>query len=247
MINFILEMEATSPYKIFFISDSAITVDFGNVINEIINKKLIALFAYLSEHPLEGMKEAVPAYSSLTIYFDVPLLRKKIAHNKPVYKWMKGELDKLLQKDLDDIDSTPRAIRIPVCYTDEFGPDLQSIAQAKQVTVEDIIRLHTSKEYRVYMLGFLPGFAYMGELAEEIAMPRKQQPEPTVAGSVGLAGKQTGIYPLNSPGGWQIIGRTPLKMFDKEKDDPCLLKMGDSVAFYSITKNEFENYQGGNS
>lgn len=95
------------------------------------------------------------------------------------------------------------------------------------------------------MLGFLPGFAYMGEIDDQIAIPRKKQPQPVVAGSVGIAGKQTGVYPLNSPGGWQIIGRTPLKMFDKNKTEPCLLRAGDYVEFFAITKDEFENYQGG--
>ena len=240
-------MMAALPYKIFFISDSAVTLDFGNVIDEEINKKITALFIYLSQHPIGGMIEAVPAYSSITIYYDLPLLRKKILSKKTVHKWIQNELDKLLQNDFEGIHAGAGLVHIPVCYEGEFGPDLESIAQNKGITVEDIVRLHTSKQYRVYMLGFLPGFAYMAEVEEQIEMPRKAQPQPTVAGSVGIAGKQTGIYPLSSPGGWQIIGRTPLKMFDKEKNEPCFLKAGDNVKFYSITKNEFENYQGGGS
>jgi inhibitor of KinA len=244
MINFIEKMEASPSYKIFFVSDSAATIDFGNVIDEEINKKTISLFNHLSQYPMEGMIEAIPAYSSVTIYYDVALLRKKISQQKKVYEWIRNELHKLMHNDFADLQIITNLVRIPVCY-EEFGIDLQFIAEQKNISPGEIIRLHTSKKYRVYMLGFLPGFAYMGEVEEQIAMPRKLQPQSIVAGSVGIAGKQTGIYPLNSPGGWQIIGRTPLKMFDKDKDEPCLLKAGDQVEFYSIKKDEFENYQSG--
>jgi len=240
-------MKRSSAYKIYFIGDSAATIDFGNVIDERINKKVISLFDHLSKHPLQGMVEAVPAYSSLTIYYDVGLLRKKIFPYKKVYQWVKDELDKLMQKDLTGADSALRLIRIPVCYENEFGMDLPWLAEQKNISIEDIIHLHTGKQYRVYMLGFLPGFAYMGQVYEIIAASRKQQPRPVAAGSVGIAGKQTGIYPLNSPGGWQIIGKTPLKIFDADKEDPCLLKAGDTVEFYSITKDEFTNYQSGST
>ena len=235
-------MADSFSYKIYFIGDSAATIDFGNVIAEEINKKVIALFSYLSQHPLEGMIEAIPAYSSVTIYYDVGWLRKKISVQQKVYEWIRNELQKLMLKDLAYFRTSTNLVRIPVCY-EEFGIDLQFIAEQKNISPEEIIRLHTSKQYRVYMLGFLPGFSYMGEVEDQIAIPRKTQPQAIVAGSVGIAGKQTGIYPLNSPGGWQIIGRTPLKMFNKDKDEPCLLKAGDQVEFYSITKDEFENYQ----
>ncbi len=234
-------METNQSYKIFFIGDSAATIHFGNVIDEEINKKVISLFNHLCQHPVEGMVEAIPAYSSLAIYFDIATLRKKVSPQKKVYEWIRNELHKLMRGDLEDFQMNTNLVRIPVCY--EFGIDLPFIAEQKNILSNEIIRLHTSKQYRVYMLGFLPGFAYMGEVEDQIAIARKPQPQPIVAGSVGIAGKQTGIYPLNSPGGWQIIGRTSLKMFDKDKDEPCLLKAGDQVEFYSITKDEFENYQ----
>ncbi|HKB42918.1 MAG TPA: carboxyltransferase domain-containing protein, partial [Chitinophagaceae bacterium] len=134
----------------------------------------------------------------------------------------------------------------------EFALDIEEIAKEKDVSVDEVMNIHTSKTYRVYMLGFLPGFPYMGETDEQIKMPRKMQPRQRVeAGSVGIAGRQTGIYPLASPGGWQIIGRTPLKLFEANpdlsegkayEDSICLLHPGDDVIFYSISKNEFENY-----
>ncbi len=240
-------METSLSYKIFFIGDSAATIDFGNVVDEEINKKVIALFNHLSQHPVEGMIETIPAYSSVTIYYNVLSLRKRISQQKKIYEWIRNELHKLMHNDFADIQTTTNLVRIPVCYENEFSIDLHWIAEQKNISPEEIIRLHTSKQYRVYMLGFLPGFAYMGEVEEQIAIRRKPQPQPIMAGSIGIAGKQTGIYPLNSPGGWQIIGRTPLKMFDKDKDEPCLLKAGDYVEFYSITKDEFENYQSGSA
>jgi inhibitor of KinA len=130
-----------------------------------------------------------------------------------------------------------------VCYGEKYAWDINEIAKEKSIPVDEIIRLHTAKKYRVYMIGFLPGFAYMGEVDEKIAIPRKAQPRTSVeGGSVGIAGMQTGIYPIDSPGGWQIIGKTPLKLFDKERDDPVLLKPGDEIEFYSITENEFSIY-----
>jgi inhibitor of KinA len=134
-------------------------------------------------------------------------------------------------------------ITIPVCYEKEFALDIEEIATVKNISINELIEIYTSKIYHVYMMGFLPGFAYMGEVDEKLEMPRKQQPRQTVeAGSVGIAGRQTGIYPLASPGGWQIIGRTPLKLFDAEKKEPTLLKAGDKAKFISISKDEFESY-----
>jgi TIGR00370 family protein len=238
-------MQATPPYKIFFIGDSAATIDFGNIINEDINKKAISLFNYLSQHPLEGTIEAIPAYSSVTIYVNVPLLRKKISPEKKVYEWVTRELHKIMLQDFEDTHREMNVVRMPVCYEDEFAPDIHWLAGQNNISAQDIIRIHTSRQYRVYMLGFLPGFAYMAEVDDQIAVPRKPQPQWILAGSVGIAGKQTGIYPLNSPGGWQIIGRTPSKMFDKERAESCLLKAGDFVKFYPITRDEFEDHQGG--
>jgi inhibitor of KinA len=238
-------MEAIPPYRIFFIGDSVATIDFGNVIDEQINKKAIAIFHHLCEYPLLGMIEALPAYSSVTVYFDVPLLRKKISPQKKVYEWITKELHKLMLNDFLHSPVEEKLLRIPVCYESEFADDLAWIAEEKKISAEQIVRVHSSKKYRVYMLGFLPGFAYMGEVPEEIAVSRKPQPQSVLAGSVGIAGKQTGIYPLNSPAGWRIIGRTPMQMFDKNKPGLCLLNAGDQVEFYPITQDEFNNYQVG--
>lgn len=237
-------MNNEAPYRIFPLGDSAITVDFGNVIDETINRQVMNMFYHLQQNPLPGMIEAVPAYSSLTVFYDLIYLRKLVAADNTIYGWMEEQLRKIFREPLLINDSETATITIPVCYDKEFALDIEEIAGLKNISVEELIRIHTSKTYRVYMLGFLPGFAYMGEVDEKIEMPRKLQPRQKVeVGSVGIAGKQTGIYPLSSPGGWQLIGRTPLILFDADKNDPTFLKMGDMVKFISITKMDFYEIQ----
>lgn len=230
------------PYRIFPLGDAAFTIDLGNVIDEDINRKVLALFNHLSAHPFTGMIEAVPAFTSVTVYYDIFQISKKLPAGKSVYDFVNEQLNERLQQSLPVDNADSRYISIPVCYDKEFAPDTDRVAKENNISIEDVIQLHLSKQYRVYMLGFLPGFAYMGEVDERIGMARKPQPELVAAGSIGIAGRQTGVYPLASPGGWQIIGRTPLKLFDAIKDEPTLLKAGDTVQFISITKNEFENY-----
>jgi inhibitor of KinA len=234
-------MNQLPPYKIFSLGDSALVLDFGNNINESVNEIVHSLFYQLQSKPLPGMVEAIPAYGSLTICYDVLSICKKINGQSTAFEWMGKELKKFLTEERSHFENTGTLISIPVCYEKEFGTDLDRIAEQNEISTEEIIHLHTASIYRVYMLGFLPGFAYMGIVDDRIASPRKLQPETVKAGSVGIAGKQTGIYPLQSPGGWQIIGRTPLQLFDKNNDHPTLFKSGDRVQFYSITKNEFEN------
>jgi inhibitor of KinA len=240
-------MEQLPPYKIFPLGDAALIIDFGNFIDESINKLVNAVFYLLQKDPIPGMIEAVPAYCSLTIYYNVLFIRKKISGQETAFEWISEKVKEYLSRERIEVEDRATFIRIPVCYEKEYGTDLDFIALLNQITIDEIIHLHTSAIYRVYMLGFLPGFAYMGMVDEKIAAPRKQFPAPVEAGSIGIAGRQTGIYPLRSPGGWQIIGRTPLKLFDQEKEDPTLFKSGDTVQFYSITKDEFENSKSGNA
>jgi len=229
-------------YKIFFISESAATIHFGNVVNEELNKKVVAIFNHITASRPAGIIEAIPAYSSVTVYYDVVRIQKMIPHRQKIYQWILEQLHTLMKNDFTVISDEKNIVRIPVCYEGEFAIDLEWMAAQKNILPDEMIRIHHSKQYRVYMLGFLPGFTYMGEVDEKIAIPRKPQPQAIPAGSVGIAGRQTGVYPLNSPGGWQIIGRTPLRIFDINKNDPCLVKAGDYVEFYPITANEFKNY-----
>jgi inhibitor of KinA len=240
-------MVKAASYKIYPLGDSALVIDFGNEINELLNRQVHSLYFFFKENPLPGIIETVPAYSSLSVYYNVVELRRLTGAGVTAFDFLSGEIKKILETETGQINQPGNQISIPVCYEKEFAPDLEWIATENKISVEEIITRHTATAYRIYMLGFLPGFAYMGLVDEKIAAPRKLKPTPVEAGSVGIAGKQTGIYPLASPGGWQIIGRTPLKLFDKDKNNPVLFKPGDLVQFYSITKNEFEDIKSRNA
>ena len=236
-------MQEQPVYTIFALGDNALTIDFCNDIDEAINQKVLAWFHSLQENPMTGIIEAVPAYSSLTIYYDVLQAMKDKPVHKTAFEIMAERLEKRLREPLPENLLSPPLIRIPVCYDPEFGLDIDELAAAKGITAPDVIQIHVSAIYSVYMLGFLPGFSYMGKVADKIAMPRKTNPRTRVeAGSVGIAGHQTGIYPLTSPGGWQIIGRTPVKLFDTDNKELTLLMPGDKAQFYSISKDEFNSY-----
>jgi inhibitor of KinA len=234
---------AVPAYRIFPLGDAAITIDFGNVIDEKINNIVIQLFSDLKTNPLPGMIECVPAYSSIAVYYDIFTIARTLTVESSVYDFISGLLTERLNQPLKENAGSIRLIKIPVCYEDEFAPDIKELAAKKNISVEEVIAIHSSRQYRVYMLGFLPGFSYMGEVDERISIARKIQPKSVVAGSIGIAGRQTGIYPAASPGGWQIIGRTPLKLFDAEKEEPTLLKAGDTVQFISISQNDFIEIQ----
>lgn len=232
------------PYTIYPLGDTALTLDYGNVIDPAINKQVLCLFQKLKTLGLPFILDVIPAYASLTVYYDVVEVRQHLEDNATAYKAMQVLVENTLASVMANEEALPRSIKVPVCYSSKFAPDLSGLAGAKGLTAEQVIELHTSKTYRVYMIGFMPGFPYMGEVNEEIAMPRKLQPRLQVeAGAVGIAGRQTGIYPQASPGGWQIIGRTPIALFDPHRQVPTLLKPGDEVQFYSITEDEFEHYK----
>ena len=234
-------MNQLPPYRIFPVGDTALTIDFGNQIDENINKQVLGLFTALKTKPLPGMTEAVPAYSSLTVYYDMIAVQKK--KNETAYDRVKQQLEEQLGSLSAMQEENSRLVSIPVCYDPLLAPGIVDLSSTRNISIEEIIHIHTARSYRVYMLGFLPGFAYMGDVDERIVMPRKSKPETVLAGSVGIAGKQTGIYPMTSPGGWCIIGRTPITMFETGEDYKTLLQAGDYVRFTSISKDEFESNQ----
>jgi inhibitor of KinA len=235
-------MKPSFSYSIFPLGDSALTVDFGNVIDKDINNYVLDLFHHLKKKNIPGVLDIVPAYSSLGIYYYVPIIHQSVTE-ETAFEFLKQTIEKELQENFLPQKRQQRKIGIPVCYSGAFAPDIESIAIEKNISIEKLVQLHKDQLYSIYMIGFLPGFPYMGEVNDVITVPRKTVPRANVpAGSVGIAGKQTGIYPMDSPGGWQIIGRTPLKIFDKEKSDPVLLQPGDEIQFYSITEDEFKNY-----
>ena len=240
-------MDRLPSYKISSLGETALIIDFGNTIDESINKMVHSLFYQLQNDPIPGMIEAVPGYSSLTIYYDILFIRNNLKKQTTAFEWVSEHLKKFIPKETIETGDPQILIKVPVCYEIEYAPDLGFIASQNKISPDEVIYLHASTTYHIYMLGFLPGFAYMGMVDEKISSSRKQKPVFVEAGSIGIAGMQTGIYPFRSQGGWQIIGRTPLKLFDKEKINPVLFKAGDKVQFYSITKDEFEDIKGRNA
>lgn len=188
----------------------------------------------LIENPFPGFIETSLAYISLTIYYDPMQIEREY-----VIRYIQHLSTGLNQKKHPH---QKEVIDIPVYYDTESGPDLGYVAAYNDITIQEVIQTHTSQVYKVHMIGFMPGFPYLSGLSERIATPRKETPRPNVpAGSVGIAGTQTGIYPLNSPGGWQIIGRTPFDLFDMHRNPPALLRAGQYIRFKAVTKSEFEN------
>lgn len=214
--------------------DGAVTIDLGNRLSETLNGKVLAMHEWLQDHPFKGLKDIIIAYSSLTVLYDPALIKSHYRPPHTVFEWVQEKLAAAYRQSADTVTSTPVKHRIPVYYGAEHGRDLELLARQKQLTPEEVIRLHTSRVYRVFMIGFLPGFSYMAEVDEQIALPRKEKPVMVAPGSVGIAGSQTGIYPLACPGGWHIIGRTPVQLFNAQSNNPVLLKAGDEVAFYEL-------------
>lgn len=223
--------------RIYRFSETAIVLEWENEMNHAIHSAIQSFNGWLLQNPFEGIIETVPAYHTLTIFYQP---RQGMSIFLLIQDcWERYELD-TIQTSLE----CPKTLFIPVCYDSEFGPDLEVVAQIHGISIEEVIEIHQKTVYSVYMMGFLPGFPYMGAVDAAIATPRKPTPRALVeAGSVGIAGNQTGIYPLDSPGGWQIIGRTPLRLFDREKADPFLFKTGDDVQFYSISKEAYFQLQ----
>jgi inhibitor of KinA len=230
------------PYHIFQSGDNAVTIDYGNRIDPLINRVVLSRYQEFIAAPVTGVIEIVPAFSSLTFYYDVIKVRTSYSVKTTAARAIRDEIEKRLQQPPAVDDIPQRMIRVPVCYESPFAIDMPVLTAHSGLHSDAIIEIHSRTTYQVYMLGFLPGFAYMGEVDSRIVVPRKSQPTTVPAGSVGIAGKQTGIYSFESPGGWVIIGRTPLVIFEPVNSNPALLKPGDSVQFYSITRDEFDNY-----
>ena len=219
--------------RFFPLGDNALTIEFGNEISENLNRRAIKLSDHFEQNKFPGFIETVPAYASLTIFYDIFHVRKAFPESTTAFAAVKNLAEKALQNLNEISDTDSHLVEIPVSFDTEFALDLELVAKEKNLQPREVIEIFLSKTYRVFMLGFLPGFAYMGEVDASIAVPRKETPRVKVPkGSVGIAGKQTGIYPLESPGGWQIIGKTDLELFTPNDKKPCVLRAGDSVKFY---------------
>ncbi len=214
-------------------------LSFGNVINREFNQEIIAITKHFSTHPFFGLLDIVPAYSSITFCFDPYAIHRSIHRTTTVFDWVRQQVAEHLPVIKPVADHSNKRVEIPVCYSTELNNDLLAISSTTGLSAAEIVHLHSSGTYYVYMLGFLPGFAYMGEVVATIELPRKANPGKVKAGSVAIAGKQTGIYPLDSFGGWNVLGHTPIKMFNSLNQDPCYLKAGQEVKFYEIGLPEY--------
>lgn len=215
--------------------DCAVCVEFGNEISPEINEKIRAFKIAVEKEGIEGIVETVPTYRSLLVVYKPEVIR---------FKELTKKFDAILNSMSGIQIPPPTVIEIPVLYGGEMGPDLETVASHNGKTPEEVIRIHTSEEYLIYMLGFIAGFPYLGGMSKEIATPRLKSPRVKIeGGSVGIAGEQTGIYPVASPGGWQLIGRTPLKLYDADREKPVLLEAGQYIKFRSVTEEEYRTIE----
>src|SRR5262245_55156839 len=226
------------------LGDRAVIIQLGTSIDESTHQLVRAVCAQLDEDPIPGVVEYVPAFASVAVHYD-PLLVAGAGIGSP-HSRIVNALRTVLSSSRDGTVEPAPVVEIPVCYGGELGPDLEDVARAHDLSIDDVVAIHSGAEYLVYMVGFMPGFAYLGGLAERLATPRRSVPRTHVpAGTVGIGGSQTGVYPLESPGGWNLIGRTPQRMFLPEKEPPTLLEIGDRVRFRPITRADYDTMIGG--
>lgn len=231
-------------YKLCMLGDNAVMIELGVEINEEIQQKVQTVSYLLDENNEEWQIEYIPTFTSVTVYYD-PYQAYKLANgNKSPYKAVSDRIREILSASSAGTKIKQRVVEIPICYGGEFGPDLSFVAKHNGLTPEEVVHIHSSREYLVYMLGFAPGFPYLGGMSERIAAPRRATPRSKIPSrSLGIAGTQTGIYPIETPGGWQLIGRTPLNLFQPEKEEPSLLKAGDKIKFNPINAKEYYHWE----
>lgn len=217
--------------SIFPLGCSGVKVLFGDAVTPELNRTIQLFCQKLMDFPIKGVAEWVPAYDSVGVYYDLNVIS---------FAGISAEIEKLHVKKTKGKSVPTRLLHIPVVYGGEYGPDLARVAAYNDCSVDEVVSLHQSQECLVYMLGFLPGFPYLGGMTPKIATPRLENPRDKIAaGSVGIADEQTGIYPVASPGGWNIIGRTPIKLFDSEIQEPILFRAGDYVKFDAVSDAKF--------
>ena len=225
------ERKTMEKIRVLTAGDSALLLQFEQRIGEDVNRRISATVKLLKMQQIEGIVDMIPAYASLLVQYNPLVIRYE-----EIYK----RVSAIVKMDTKVESMEKKVWEIPVLYGGELGPDFSYVAEHAGISGEELIRLHSEKDYLVYMLGFLPGFTYLGGLEEKLHTPRLENPRVKIpAGSVGIGGSQTGVYPVDSPGGWQLIGRTPVKMYDPEKQDPILVQPGEYIHFYPITDSEY--------
>lgn len=221
--------------RILPIGDRALSVEFGNEIDEHINAKLMGFIKLFEDEKIDGIEEFVPSFRAVLIHYNPKILS---------YARMVRLVEAILEKNVHEAVHKKRIVQIPVCYEGEYAPDIDFVAEHAGISVDKVVQIHTSKAYLIYMLGFQPGFPYLGGLDERIHTPRLASPRVKInAGSVGIGGTQTGLYPMESPGGWQIIGTTPVRCYNPDKEKAIPYLAGDYIQFVPISQDEFKTIQ----
>ncbi|TCP57600.1 inhibitor of KinA [Tumebacillus sp. BK434] len=235
-----MEREIRYAYELYPLGDTAIVVKLGAEIDRRTHERVQVLTRALEAQAFPWLVEVVPSFVAVTVYYDALC----VAGTGGVYEQVCGEVERVLASLSGSGAFLPKVVEVPVCYGGAMGPDLAFVAAVNGLTEEEVVRMHTGGEYLVHMIGFAPGFPYLGGMPKEIGAPRREVPRLVIpAGSVGIAGEQTGVYPLATPGGWQLIGRTPLQLFQPEREIPSLLQAGDAVRFRAITEAEFAAWE----
>ena len=216
--------------------DTGFLAEFGEGIDPLVNARVRAVARALEAEPVPGIREVIPTYRSLLFIYD-----PAVTHPDRLFEVMQNlDIDRATMEG-----EAVRVVKIPVCYGGEFGPDIDTVGQHAGLSQQEVIHIHSAPEYLIYMVGFTPGFAFLGGLDDRLITPRLKTPRTLVPkGSVGIANNQTGMYPIASPGGWQIIGRTPLNLFAPEKENPFLYRAGDRIRFIPISLAEYDRLAG---
>lgn len=231
---------ARATWRIAPQGDRCLMVEFGQKVDRETNLRARALAQYLDDHPLPGVLDVVPAFTTVAIHYRPEAFVEPAGNGLP-YDRLAERVEQVLQAGVERKAPAQRRVEIPVCYGGDFGPDLEEIARARKVTPDELIAIHSQSPHEVYMLGFAPGFPYIAGLDERLAMPRRATPRLKIPlGTIAIAGGQSVVYTLETPGGWNLIGRTPLRVFTPETDPPCLLRAGDAVHFVPITLAQYQ-------
>ena len=232
-------------FNISPLGDHGAIIDLGKTIDEESHERVKQVTAFLNDKPFDWLIEYIPAFTTVALFYDpVKVMEQKDKSFALPYEIVRATIEKELPKLGVGEKKQGRVVEIPVCYGGDLGPDLTQVARHNDLTEEEVIEIHTAGDYLVYMIGFAPGFPYIGGMKEEIATAIKEEPRLRLpAGSVGIAGSQTGVYPIETPGGWQLIGQTPVRLFKPDQEPPSLLHAGDKVVFKAITRSEFDAYK----
>ncbi len=229
-------MAAPTFPRIVPMGDRALVIEFGETADPALSSHIAAVAQHMRAAPPAGVLDIVPTYTTLALHYDPA----ELADGDSPYETLAGQVEAWLGAEPEGSTVRGRMVEIPVCYGGEFGEDLDALAGRHGLRPDEVVRLHSAPRYHVHMLGFVPGFAYLGGLDARLATPRRDSPRPKVpAGSVAIGGAHTGVFPLETPGGWHLIGRTPRRLFTPETEPPCLLNAGDSVQFVPISAAQF--------